>query len=49
MRSRGMSELEATTYFGISVEMLRWRVRMMGVDYQVEALNRSHGVFKKEA
>jgi len=35
MRSRGMSDYDATEHFGVSQDMLTWRIRITGVDYQL--------------
>jgi Zn-dependent peptidase ImmA (M78 family) len=35
IRRRGMSDQEAIQYYTVSQEMLTWRIRMTGVDYQV--------------
>jgi Zn-dependent peptidase ImmA (M78 family) len=35
MRGEGMKEDEASKHFGVSSEMLRWRIRMTGIDYQL--------------
>lgn len=35
MRGRQMSDQEAATYFAVSPDLLRWRVRMTGIDYQL--------------
>lgn len=35
MRSRKLSDEAAADHFGVSLDMLRWRVRMTGIDYQV--------------
>ena len=35
MRRRRLSDEAAADHFGVSREMLRWRVRMTGVDYQL--------------
>ena len=40
MRSKGMSDYEAMDYFTVSEDMLRWRVRMTGVDFQITSLAR---------
>lgn len=37
MRSRAMSDGDAARHFGVSLDMLMWRVRMTGVDYQLRA------------
>jgi hypothetical protein len=36
MRTRQMSDATATDYFGVSLQMLHWRIRMTGVDYQLK-------------
>jgi Zn-dependent peptidase ImmA (M78 family) len=35
MRYQGMSDDEAATYFSVSPDLLRWRIRMTGIDYQL--------------
>jgi hypothetical protein len=35
MRRRRMSDDAAATHFGVSPELLRWRIRMTGIDYQL--------------
>lgn len=35
MRSRRMPEHEAASYFLVSPELLKWRIRMSGIDYQL--------------
>ena len=35
MRHCGLSDEEATTHFGVSSDLLRWRIRMTGIDYQL--------------
>jgi Zn-dependent peptidase ImmA (M78 family) len=35
MRSRRMSDAAATEHFAVSLQMLKWRIRMTGVDYQI--------------
>jgi hypothetical protein len=35
MRYRGMLEEAATQHFGVSPDLLRWRIRMTGIDYQL--------------
>ena len=35
MRRQGLSDDEAATSFGVSPELLRWRIRMTGIDYQL--------------
>ncbi len=30
-----MTEEAATNHFGVSIDMLKWRIRMTGVDYQM--------------
>lgn len=37
MRSKGMSDGAAVEHFGVSQQMLTWRIRMTGVDYQLGA------------
>ena len=35
MRRRKMSDNDATVHFGVSLDLLNWRVRMTGVDFQL--------------
>ena len=35
MRYRGLSDEDASTHFGVSPDLLRWRIRMTGIDYQL--------------
>lgn len=35
MRAKKMSDYAATEHFGVSQDMLTWRIRMTGVDYQL--------------
>lgn len=35
MRYRGLSDEDASTHFGVSSDLLRWRIRMTGIDYQL--------------
>jgi Zn-dependent peptidase ImmA (M78 family) len=35
MRRRGLLDDDAATHFGVSPDLLRWRVRMTGIDYQL--------------
>lgn len=35
MRGQGLSEESAATHFGVSPDLLRWRIRMTGIDYQL--------------
>lgn len=35
MRSRRMPDASAIEHFGVSLDMLTWRLRMTGVDYQL--------------
>jgi Zn-dependent peptidase ImmA (M78 family) len=35
MRRRRLSDEEAATHFGVSPDLLRWRIRMTGIDYQL--------------
>jgi Zn-dependent peptidase ImmA (M78 family) len=35
MRRRQMSDEDAATHFGVSPDLLKWRVRMTGIDYQL--------------
>ena len=37
MRRRRMTDIAAQNYFGVSADMLAWRIRMTGVDYQLTA------------
>jgi Zn-dependent peptidase ImmA (M78 family) len=37
MRRQRMSDEEAATHFGVSPDLLRWRIRMTGIDYQLGA------------
>ena len=37
MRRHQMSDEEAATHFGVSPDLLKWRVRMTGIDYQLAA------------
>jgi Zn-dependent peptidase ImmA (M78 family) len=37
MRRRRMSDEDAATHFGVSPDLLKWRVRMTGIDYQLAA------------
>jgi Zn-dependent peptidase ImmA (M78 family) len=39
MRRRGLTDDDAATHFSVSLELLRWRIRMTGIDYQL-----GHGV-----
>jgi Zn-dependent peptidase ImmA (M78 family) len=38
MRRRSMSDDDAATYFGVSPDLLKWRIRMTGIDYQLAAM-----------
>jgi Zn-dependent peptidase ImmA (M78 family) len=40
MRRRQLSDDEAATHFGVSLDLLRWRVRMTGIDYQLGLASR---------
>lgn len=40
MRRQRLSDEEAATHFGVSPDLLRWRVRMTGIDYQLGAAAR---------
>jgi Zn-dependent peptidase ImmA (M78 family) len=35
IRRCGLSDDEAATHFGVSLDLLRWRIRMTGIDYQL--------------
>lgn len=35
MRRQGLSDDEAADHFGVSLDLLRWRIRMTGIDYQL--------------
>jgi len=35
MRHQRLSDEEAATHFGVSPDLLRWRIRMTGIDYQL--------------
>jgi Zn-dependent peptidase ImmA (M78 family) len=35
MRRQRMSDENAATHFGVSPDLLRWRIRMTGIDYQL--------------
>ncbi len=35
MRRQRMSDESAATHFGVSPDLLRWRIRMTGIDYQL--------------
>jgi uncharacterized protein DUF955 len=35
MRRQYLSDDEAATHFGVSPDLLRWRIRMTGIDYQL--------------
>jgi Zn-dependent peptidase ImmA (M78 family) len=37
MRRQRLSDDDAATYFGVSPDLLRWRIRMTGIDYQLGA------------
>jgi Zn-dependent peptidase ImmA (M78 family) len=41
MRRQGLSDEDAATYFGVSPDLLRWRIRMTGIDYQLGIAVRS--------
>ncbi|HEV2336628.1 MAG TPA: ImmA/IrrE family metallo-endopeptidase [Stellaceae bacterium] len=36
MRARRMTDADASRHFGVSNQMLTWRIRMTGVDYQIK-------------
>jgi Zn-dependent peptidase ImmA (M78 family) len=40
MRRRRMSDEEAADYFAVSPDLLRWRIRMTGIDYQLASATR---------
>jgi Zn-dependent peptidase ImmA (M78 family) len=40
MRRQRLSDEEAATHFGVSPDLLRWRIRMTGIDYQLTAAAR---------
>ncbi len=40
MRRRRMLDEDAATYFEVSPDLLKWRVRMTGIDYQLAAAER---------
>ena len=40
MRRQRQSGEEAATHFGVSPDLLRWRIRMTGIDYQLGAASR---------
>lgn len=40
IRSTGLSELEAGQVYGVSQQMLRWRIDVTGVDYQLKLKGR---------
>lgn len=35
MRRRRLSDEDAATHFGVSLDLLQWRIRMTGIDYQL--------------
>jgi Zn-dependent peptidase ImmA (M78 family) len=35
MRRRQMPDEDAATYFGVSPDLLKWRIRMTGIDFQL--------------
>ena len=35
MRRQRLSDESAATYFGVSPDLLHWRIRMTGIDYQL--------------
>jgi hypothetical protein len=37
MRRGGLSDDAAATHFGVSPDLLKWRIRMTGIDYQLAA------------
>jgi Zn-dependent peptidase ImmA (M78 family) len=39
VRGERMTEDEASKHFEVSLEMLRWRIRMTGIDYQLGRLH----------
>jgi Zn-dependent peptidase ImmA (M78 family) len=41
MRSRRMSDEEAATHFQVSPDLLKWRIRMTGIDYQLGTSRRA--------
>jgi len=43
MRYRGLADDEAATHFGVSPDLLRWRIRMTGIDYQLGSAGRKSG------
>ena len=40
MRCRGLSDQDAADYFSVSLDLLRWRIRMTGIDYQLKLAGR---------
>jgi Zn-dependent peptidase ImmA (M78 family) len=38
MRRRSLADDDAATYFGVSPDLLKWRIRMTGIDYQLAAM-----------
>lgn len=41
MRRQRLPDEEAATYFGVSPDLLRWQIRMTGIDYQLGSAVRS--------
>jgi Zn-dependent peptidase ImmA (M78 family) len=37
MRRSGLTDENAATHFGVSPDLLKWRIRMTGIDYQLAA------------
>jgi Zn-dependent peptidase ImmA (M78 family) len=35
MRRRNLSDEEAATHFGVSLDLLHWRIGMTGIDFQI--------------
>jgi len=40
MRRGRLSDEDAATHFGVSPDLLRWRIRMTGIDYQLGLVSR---------
>jgi hypothetical protein len=40
MRRRALFDDDAATHFGVSPDLLKWRIRMTGIDYQLAAMGR---------
>jgi Zn-dependent peptidase ImmA (M78 family) len=40
MRNKKMSDEMASSHFGVSMDMLRWRIRMTGIDIQIANFRR---------